>query len=288
MADDAPKPQLEAPGDLDTDSGISYRDALKSSDTSTVVQDKEMQSNPPAVEEEEPAEASAAKETTTEPNPSTIQESEPAPTATEATTEPTPLNAVESDASSTSKETTTELGKIAKQIIPHILNLYNSCPSATDFDAIYAPNATFEDPLMQAHGVAQIKSAFYAMPKVFLDSSVLKYTVKEEQTAPKSGEICVDNLQQYKLLQLGPVGYFITMQSLIKLKVEGGKVVRHEDLWGGYRLWNRHTVRVPLVGRMAETVRRGSMLLTHVLMGFGKDHKTLDKPKDASVRLMVS
>lgn len=55
--------------------------------------------------------------------------------------------------------------------------------------------------------------------------------------------------------------------------------------WGGYRLWNRHTVRVPLVGRLAETMRWGNMLVTHMLMGFGKDHKTLDK--DSSFQLKV-
>jgi len=211
--------------------------------------------------------STVTQETGMQPNPPAIEEPEPA---------------------STARETTTELGRIATQLIPHLLNLYNSSPTATDFDAIYAPNAIFEDPLMQAHGVGQIKSAFYAMPKVFLDSTVLKYTVEEEQTTLTSGVIRIENLQQYKLLQLGPVGYYITMQSLIKLTVEGGKVVRHEDLWGGYRLWNRHTVRVPLVGRMAETVRKGNMLVTHVLMGFGKDHKTLDKSIDASLHLKVS
>jgi hypothetical protein len=38
--------------------------------------------------------------------------------------------------------------------------------------------------------VAQIKSAFYAMPKVFLDSTILKFTVEEEETSsPTSGEV---------------------------------------------------------------------------------------------------
>jgi hypothetical protein len=217
------------------------------------------------------------------------EESEPAPAVTERASGTSPLAAEESEASSTATETPSELGQVAKQLIPHILNLYNSCPTAADFDAIYAPNATFEDPLAQAHGVGQIKSAFYAMPKVLLDSTVLKYTVEEEQTGPKSGEIRLHNLQQYKLLQLGPLGHYLTIQSLMKFTVEAGKVVRHEDLWGGYQLWNRHTVRVPLVGRMAEAARKWNMLVIHVLMGFGKDHKTLDKPRDAnSVRLMAA
>ncbi|KAH0775840.1 hypothetical protein KY290_007251 [Solanum tuberosum] len=36
-------------------------------------------------------------------------------------------------------------------------------------------------------------------------------------------------------------------------------------------LWNRETVKVPLVGRMIEVSCRASMLLTHALMEFGKD-----------------
>ena len=32
-------------------------------------------------------------------------------------------------------------------------------------------------------------------------------------------QVRIPNLQQYKLLQLGPFGYFITVKSLIKLTV---------------------------------------------------------------------
>uniref|UniRef100_A0A7I4DEK8 Uncharacterized protein n=1 Tax=Physcomitrium patens TaxID=3218 RepID=A0A7I4DEK8_PHYPA len=136
--------------------------------------------------------------------------------------------------------------------------------------------------------VGQIKSAFYAMPKVFWDSTILDYKVEEDETSPTSGEIRIHNLQQYKLLQLGPFGYYLTLQSLIILTVEAGKVTRHEDRFGGYRLWDRQTVRVPLVGRMAETVRRGSMLVCHALMGFGRDHKTKNKASEPSFHLKVS
>lgn len=47
-------------------------------------------------------------------------------------------------------------------------------------------------------------------------------------------------------------------------------------------------MRVPLVGRMAETVRRGSMLVCHALMGFGRDHKTKNKASEPSFHLKVS
>lgn len=41
--------------------------------------------------------------------------------------------------------------------------------------------------------------------------------------------------------------------------------------WDKKPLRNRERVKVPLVGRVIEVSRRASMLLTHALMGFGKD-----------------
>ncbi|XP_020222162.1 uncharacterized protein LOC109804739 [Cajanus cajan] len=56
--------------------------------------------------------------------------------------------------------------RYADSLIPHILHLYGACATSRDFD-IYAADATFEDPLMCARGVKQIKSAFYSISKVF-------------------------------------------------------------------------------------------------------------------------
>ncbi|MCO5553514.1 hypothetical protein L7F22_007036 [Adiantum nelumboides] len=115
-------------------------------------------------------------------------------------------------------------GPLSENIIPHLLNMYNCTSSALDYE-IYAPNGIFEDPLMCAHGVKQIKSAFYSIPKVFSEAKMGEYTVHENMTGPGTGEINIDNVQHYKLL-----GRQIDMVSLIKLQVKDGKVVRHEDL----------------------------------------------------------
>ncbi|KAH7298739.1 hypothetical protein KP509_25G057200 [Ceratopteris richardii] len=145
--------------------------------------------------------------------------------------------------------------------------MYNCTSSAADYE-IYASDGIFEDPLMCAHGVKQIKSAFYSIPKVFSEAKMGEYTVTEHLVSEGTGEINIDNVQHYKIL-----GRQIDMVSLIKLQVKDGKIVRHEDLWDKKPLWNRTTVNVPLVGRFVETVRRGNMFLTHTLMGFGKDPK---------------
>ncbi|CAK9186457.1 unnamed protein product [Ilex paraguariensis] len=150
-------------------------------------------------------------------------------------------------------------------IIPHILNLYGSCAKPKDFE-IYSPDATFEDPLMCAHGIKQIKSAFYSLSKVFGESRIVEYSVKENMISHGKKEILIDNKQYYKFL-----GKEINMISLIRLYVEEGKVVRHEDWWDKKPLLNRQTVKLPLVGRIVEISRRGSMLATHAMMRFGKD-----------------
>ncbi|KAF2954465.1 uncharacterized protein [Oryza sativa Japonica Group] len=114
--------------------------------------------------------------------------------------------------------------------------------------------------------VKQIKSAFYTLPKLFGESKIVEYTITENETAPGKVEILIDNKQHYKFL-----GRAIDLASLITLDVEDGKVVKHQDWWDKKPLKNRDTVSFPVVGRLAEATRRGAMLLTHALMGCGKD-----------------
>ncbi|XP_008799692.1 uncharacterized protein LOC103714277 [Phoenix dactylifera] len=157
---------------------------------------------------------------------------------------------------------------LSEYLIPHLLNLYGSRATARDFE-IYAPNATFEDPLMCAHGVKQIKSAFYSLSKVFSESRIVEYSIQENVIAPGKVEILIDNKQHYKIF-----GRDVDLTSLIRLNIVEGKVVRHEDWWDKKPLKNKDTVKLPLVGRLAEITRRGSMLVTHAMMGFGKDPST--------------
>ncbi|KAK6933572.1 hypothetical protein RJ641_036466, partial [Dillenia turbinata] len=156
-------------------------------------------------------------------------------------------------------------GSSTQGLIPHILNLYASTATARDFE-IYAPHATFEDPLMCAHGLSPTSWYTYGENKVFSESRIVEYTINENIIAPGKKETLTDNKQYYKFL-----GRDIHMISLIKLYVEEGKVVRHEDWWDKKPLRNRETEKLPLFGRILEITRRGSMLVTHAMMGFGKD-----------------
>ncbi|KAL7107929.1 hypothetical protein ACP275_06G084500 [Erythranthe tilingii] len=154
---------------------------------------------------------------------------------------------------------------VSDYLLPHILNLYASRATPQDFE-IYAPHATFVDPLMCAQGVKQIKSSFYSLAKVFSESRIVEYSIEENVISPGKTEILIDNKQYYKFL-----GKDINMISLITLRTEDGKIVRHEDWWDKKPLSNRETVKVPLVGRVVEVAKRASMFATHALMRFGKD-----------------
>ncbi|KAJ8615425.1 hypothetical protein MRB53_034797 [Persea americana] len=121
--------------------------------------------------------------------------------------------------------------------------VYASSATPADFD-IYAPDASFEDPFMSARGVKEIKTAFYSLPKVFSESRIVEYNVRENVINPGTGEILIDNKQYYKIF-----GKNLFLTSLIKLYIEDGRVVRHEDWWGKKPLWNRNTVKPPALAR---------------------------------------
>ncbi|KAK4746883.1 hypothetical protein SAY87_025920 [Trapa incisa] len=155
--------------------------------------------------------------------------------------------------------------RFSETIMPHILNMYASHATPHDFE-IYAQDATFEDPLMTAIGIKQIKSAFYSLPKVFKESRMVEYSVQEHEVSPGKHEITIDNKQYYKFL-----GKDVDMISLIKLYIENGKVIRHEDWWDKKPPRSRETEKIRMLGRVMEAMRRGAMLATHAMMGFGKD-----------------
>ncbi|MED6135266.1 hypothetical protein PIB30_044780 [Stylosanthes scabra] len=129
----------------------------------------------------------------------------------------------ESTTSSDSAPPNNNNHRLSDHILPHLLRLYGSCATSQDFE-IYAPNASYEDPLMRAHGVKQIKSAFYTLPKIFKESKIVEYIVEENMVSPGKGEILIDNKQYYKFM-----GKHIDMVSLMKLYVDDGKIVHHED-----------------------------------------------------------
>ncbi|GAQ86135.1 hypothetical protein KFL_002720090 [Klebsormidium nitens] len=171
------------------------------------------------------------------------------------------------------------LSKVANEIVPHVMNLYQSVATESDYK-IYAPNAEFEDPLMHAIGLKQVQSAFQAMPKTFSMAQALKSDVIKDLDAPSSGEIHIDLVMKYKMRPVGPT---FEMPSLVRLVVQDGQVVRHEDLWH-----HKPLTHTGIVGKTGDMMRRANMMLTHAIMGFGgkvpadSPKSTLTPPKETA------
>lgn len=157
-----------------------------------------------------------------------------------------------------------DLGPLAKSVLPRIFPLYDCTGGAKEFE-VYRNDAIFEDPLMQANGVKQIKSAFYSM-HLFSECGIKEYSVVETPTDEGSGKLVVDNIQHYKLW-----GKEFDMVSRINLNVEQGLVTLHQDLWDKKPLAG--TDNGGVLGWTSQGCRRASMLLTHAMMGFGRDLK---------------
>ncbi|KZV57835.1 hypothetical protein F511_21645, partial [Dorcoceras hygrometricum] len=105
---------------------------------------------------------------------------------------------------------------------------------------------------------------FLQIFQVFKESRIADYNVEENVVSPGKTEILIDNKQYYKFC-----GKDINVVSLIKLYIEDGKIVRHEDWWNKKPLSNKETS--PFFGRITEVWKRASMFVTHAFMGFGKD-----------------
>ncbi|CAI5996684.1 unnamed protein product [Closterium sp. NIES-64] len=91
-----------------------------------------------------------------------------------------------------------ELGPLSSKILPHLFKLYGCTARDEDFE-IYSPDAKFDDPLI-----------------LLLHASVF--------SRGENSGVVMDNKQNYKVW-----GRPFDVDSRIQLKVEGGKVVHHED-----------------------------------------------------------
>ncbi|KAK4756817.1 hypothetical protein SAY87_006944 [Trapa incisa] len=150
--------------------------------------------------------------------------------------------------------------RLSETIMPHILNLILHMIDKrfifTDllfhFISLYPYHVNLHAWILQA----------------FKESKIVEYSIEEPEVSPGKHEITIDNKQHYKFL-----GKDVDMISLIKLYIENGKVIRHEDWWDKKPPRSRETEKIPMFGRVMEAMRRGTMLATHAMMGFGNDHE---------------
>ncbi|CAG8676108.1 3171_t:CDS:2 [Funneliformis caledonium] len=114
-----------------------------------------------------------------------------------------------------------------EEIFNHIVDLYCCKPTKECFKH-YDDDAIFEDPLIYAAGLQNLKAQFYGLPKVFVKSTTQSCKILEN----------TPNYLRFELEQkyvLPFVGRAMKINSQIKLEFspENKKIIRHTDLWYG-------------------------------------------------------
>ncbi|CAG8493573.1 4981_t:CDS:2 [Ambispora gerdemannii] len=116
-------------------------------------------------------------------------------------------------------------------LISHIIELYSCKPTREKF-RFYNEDALFEDPVMIAPGLENIKAQFYAMPKIFSKSTPDSYKVLKND----EHIIEIDLNQRYFVALFNKE---IVHHSFIRLELDTNeKIVKHTDLWNGKPLYH--------------------------------------------------
>lgn len=110
--------------------------------------------------------------------------------------------------------------------------LYSCAPKNSTYD-IYAPNATFHDPIGLARGLDQIRAQFNGLPKLFAKSTVDRMVVLENPASLPATTTLIDQDVTYYMKPDKPTK---TINSLVTLeRDEQGKVLWHQEEWGHRR-----------------------------------------------------
>lgn len=113
-----------------------------------------------------------------------------------------------------------------EEIVNHILNLYSCKPSKECFK-YYDNDVVFEDSLIYATGLDNLKPSFYIMPKLFVKSTTINYKVLENTP----NVLRIDLNQKYTLPY---VGRAFVQHCVIVLELNAeNKITKHSDFWSG-------------------------------------------------------
>lgn len=118
-----------------------------------------------------------------------------------------------------------KLNEVREEIVNNILSLYCLRPSKECFK-YYDNEVIFEDNLIYATGLANLKSSFYGMPKLFTKSTTVSYKVLENTP----NVLRIELNQRYTLPY---VNRAFVQNCVIVLEFDGQKIVKHSDLWSG-------------------------------------------------------
>jgi len=122
------------------------------------------------------------------------------------------------------------------------------CKAAEERFRHFAEDVEFEDPLSSAHGLSEVKSAFYALPMLFTSSETLS---KHVEYFPAAILMKLKQRWTFKLIHKE-----IEMEHHIFLSLRENEIVRVEDRWHGNQIPNRQNH--PKSGPLFEAFRTAS------------------------------
>ncbi|GBB95074.1 hypothetical protein RclHR1_02470018 [Rhizophagus clarus] len=112
------------------------------------------------------------------------------------------------------------------ELVNHILDLYGCHPSKECFKH-YDDDVIYEDQLMYATGLQNLKAQFYGTPQLLVKSTTIKYKILEN----------IPNVLRISLTQkyfLPFIDRVFVLESEIRLEFnENKKICKHTDLWYG-------------------------------------------------------
>jgi len=152
------------------------------------------------------------------------------------------------------------------EMVEDLEKLYQ-CKVAEECFRHFAEDVEFEDPLTYAHGLSEVKSAWYALPFLFASSETL---YKSVDYYPAAIWMRLKQRWTFKLIHKE-----IEMEHHIFVSLRENEIVRVEDRWHGNQIPNRHNH--PKSGSLFEAFRAASGKILSLMVS--------PEPKNSEERL---
>eukprot|EP00484_Ammonia_sp_Unknown_P023897 CAMPEP_0197037520 /NCGR_PEP_ID=MMETSP1384-20130603/14713_1 /TAXON_ID=29189 /ORGANISM="Ammonia sp." /LENGTH=215 /DNA_ID=CAMNT_0042467833 /DNA_START=21 /DNA_END=668 /DNA_ORIENTATION=+ len=127
-------------------------------------------------------------------------------------------------------ERSEEIQRNRKHIIDEVLNAYNSRPNR-DSEKVYAPDATFEDPLIYMKGRDPITAMIHGLPLLTREFKTDSDTIEHYEDAiviKHNVTLQISNMYRQS---------FAATQYLV-LNEENTKITKHVDMWNNKELFD--------------------------------------------------
>ncbi|KAI3650328.1 hypothetical protein MP228_003809 [Amoeboaphelidium protococcarum] len=157
-----------------------------------------------------------------------------------------------------------------KELITNVFRMYTTRSHDEQKQLLqkyFAPNVTFEDPLMRVHGHKNYRVQFHSLIKLFsdvkIDYDVSKYqTVNPSSTRPDAIDLIIPNQQHYVFKKDGFISRRlfpdkVDLDTVTTITVVDGKIVSHRDVWIGNKESTIHQKYTkPLLGQVVSVTLR--------------------------------